>query len=216
MPIFASTPAETRRMNERMERPELRAGRPVTDATTGLRERYWDIFKRWAFSEGLDLDDIVLTYMYNSDELNFILVRYGRTLYAAGKTYNQYAETLNALTALKPGLRRVMTAAWDLGIAWTKQEPSQHHILVPGPILIAMISVAIMWGWMSTAGLLALGFGGLLRPGEMVAALRQDLLLPSDTGFTTSFVLLSIREPKSIHLCAATDSQSGFHLIWFR
>ena len=197
MPISATTPAEARRMLERQGRPELRAGRPVTDATSSLREKYRDVFRQWTVSEGLVLDDILLNYMYYIDDLNFILVRYGRTLYAAGKSYNQYAETLNALTALKPGLRRMLTAAWDLGIAWTKQEPSQHHIPVPAPILIAMITVAIMWGWMSTAGLLALGFGGLLRPGEMVAALRQDLLLPSDTGFTTSFVLLSIREPKS-------------------
>ena len=197
MPIAAVTPAENRRAAERRQRPDLRPGRPVTDATTGLRERYWDIFLRWAYNEGLDIDATLLDYMYNIDELNFIMVRYGRELYRAGKTYNQFAETLNALTTLKPGLRRMLTAAWDLGLSWTKQEPSQHHIPLPVPILLAMISLSLTWGWVYMAGILALGFGGLLRPGEIVNALRSDLLLPRDSGFSAAFVLLTIREPKS-------------------
>ena len=197
MPIAAVTPAENRRAAERQQRPDLRPGRPVTDATTGLRERYWDIFLRWAYNEGLDIDATLLDYMYNIDELNFIMVRYGRELYRAGKTYNQFAETLNALTTLKPGLRRMLTAAWDLGLSWTKQEPSQHHIPLPVPILLAMISISLTWGWVYMTGILALGFGGLLRPGEIVNALRGDLLLPRDSGFSAAFVLLTIREPKS-------------------
>ena len=189
MPITANTPAEAR--------PYLRSGRPVTDATTTLREKYWDIFVKWTIDEGLDLQNILLNYMHNVDDLNFILVRYGRVLYSAGKSYNQFAETVNALTALKPGLRRMMTAAWDLGMSWTKQEPSQHHIPLPLPILLSLISLSLLWGWVSMAGALALGFGGLLRPGELLGAFRGDFLLPQDTGFSAPFVLLTIREPKS-------------------
>lgn len=32
-----------------------------------------------------------------------------------------------------------------------------------------------MWGWTREAGVLALTWGGLLRAGEVIAALRQDL-----------------------------------------
>ena len=197
MPINPSTPAENRRHIDRMTRPELQTGRPVTEATRQLRDRYWSVFESWTHESGFNFEEILADYYGNLDEINFILVRFGRTLYRQGKSYNQYAETLNALVARRPALRRLLTAAWDLGFAWTKQEPSQHHIPMPIPILLSMITTALFWGWLRMAGILALGFGGLLRPGELVSALRMDLLLPTDVGNIMQFALLSIREPKS-------------------
>ena len=131
------------------------------------------------------------------EEINCVVVRFGRALYQNGKSYNQYAETINALVSKKPGLRRMMTGAWDLGFAWAKQERSHRRIPMPPQILIGVMVVCLLWGWLDTAGVLALGFGGLLRPGEMVAARRGDILLPRDVGNSISFVLGSIREPKS-------------------
>ena len=123
-----------------------------------------------------------INYHSNVDEINCLLIRFGRVLYSAGTACNQYAEALDALTARKFGLRRLLTAAWGLGYAWTSRELSQHHIPLPVPIVPAMISVSIMWGWLHLAGILALGFGGPLRPGKLVNALRSDLLLPRDSG----------------------------------
>ena len=108
-------------------------------------------------------------YHANIEEINFVMVKYGRTLYRSGKSYNQCAETMNCLVSKKPGLRRLMSAASDLGFSWSKQV---------------------------RAGL-ALGFGDLLRSGELVAAKREDLLLPRDIGFAVQFALMSMKEPKS-------------------
>ena len=152
------------------------------------RERYWNVFLRWSAEEG---------YHANVDEIHCLMIKHGRVLYAVGKSCNQYAETLNSLTTRKPGLRRLLTAAWDLGYAWTSGEPSQHHIPLPVLILLGMTTVSLMWGWLRMAGILALGFGGLLRPGEIVSALRSGLLLPRDSGFSANLILLSTREPKS-------------------
>ena len=77
---------------------------------------------------------------------------------------------------------------------------------MPIPILLAMSAVCLMWGWPQMAGLLALGFGGLLRPGELVASFRKDLLLPSDVGRSVGFALLAIREPKSRYTFARHQS----------
>lgn len=54
-----------------------------------------------------------------------------------------------------------------------------------------------MWGWLRFAGALALMWGGLLRPGELLAATRRDLLVPSDGDKTIPFALLAIRDPKT-------------------
>lgn len=77
---------------------------------------------------------------------------------------------------------------------------------MPAAVLIAVITTALSWGWTLVAGCLALGFGGLLRPGEITAALRRDLLLPRDVGFSVNFCLLSVREPKSRYTYARHQS----------
>ena len=93
-----------------------------------------------------------------------------------------------------------------------RSEPSVHHIAIPVPILLAMLTTCLLWGWERVAGALAIVFGGLLRPGEVTSALRKDLLLPRDVGSTIAYALLSIREPKSRytfarHQTAKVDAQ---------
>ena len=206
MPVTASTPGETRRAALRRSRPPLQPGRPVTEATTQLRQKYWDVFQRWVADSGIDLQYMLDNHFQCVDEINFLLSRYGRLLYNSGKSYNQYAETINSLSARKPAIRRMLQQSWDLGYSWVRSEPSAHHVAMPVPIVLAMMTVSLMWGWPFLAGIIALGFGGLLRPGEMTAALRKDLLLPSDVDFTATFALLAIREPKSRYTFARHQS----------
>lgn len=131
------------------------------------------------------------------EEINAVLCRYGRLLYEAGKTYNQYAETINSLTSMRPSLRRQMQGAWDLGYAWMRLEPSQHHIAMPAAILISMVTTSLLWGWTHFAGCIALAWGSLLRPGELFTLKRANLLFPADTGNTISYLLISLMEPKT-------------------
>eukprot|EP00438_Fugacium_kawagutii_P015828 Skav211387 [mRNA] locus=scaffold2406:234258:241327:- [translate_table: standard] len=197
MPIFPSTPGEIRKAAMRQERPELPLGRPVTEATTTLRTRYWQVFERWTAEEGYDLQWLLSNFHSNMGEINAMLSAYGRVLYTKGKSYNMFAETINALSDHQPACRRLLQSAWDLAFAWTKAEPSQHHVAMPFQVVLAMIATALMWGWTRMAGCIALSFGALLRPGELLNACRLDLLLPSDVFQTAAYALLSIREPKS-------------------
>ena len=68
---------------------------------------------------------------------------------------------------------------------------------MPVPILLSMLVTGMLWSWSRFYGIIALGFGDLLRPGELVAAKREDLLLPRDIGFAVQFALMSMKEPKS-------------------
>ena len=45
--------------------------------------------------------------------------------------------------------------------------------------------------------MLALGWGAVLRTGELLQATRVDLLLPVDTGYFAKYAILAIKEPKT-------------------
>ena len=197
MPMFPKNPGEIARAKARAARPELPSGRPVLPVTSSLRRRYLDEFFLWARDEGVDVNWMLDNHFSCIDELNVLVTKYGRLLYRNGKTYNQFAETLNGLTSLKPAIRRLMQGAWDLGYSWVRSEPSSHHVAIPVQILLSMIAVALMWGWTACAGCLALGFGGLLRPGEFLGGVRRDLTLPEDVDNIVDFALFTIRDPKT-------------------
>ena len=89
---------------------------------------------------------------------------------------------------------------------------------MPVPVLLSMPVTGMMWS--RFCRIIALGFGGLLRPGELVAAKREDLLLPRDTGFSVQFALMSIKEPKSRftyarHQSTKIDSENLVQLLDF-
>lgn len=197
MPLWPRTPGEQLRAERRILAPAIPEGRPVLERTSKLRDRYFDIFLAWTVEQGLDFRSMLADHYSCIDDINLVLVHFGRSLYSAGKTYAQFAETLNALTSTKPALRRMIQGAWDFGYAWNRAEPVQHHVAAPFQVVLAVISVSLLWGWLPLAGTVALMFGGLLRPGELLAARREDLLLPRDCDASIPFCLLSIKDPKS-------------------
>ena len=173
--MFPRNAADLTRQSLRLNRPELRPGRPVLPSTTLNRDRLFQIFSGWCGELGIDLSSLL---EQNIEEINALLVRFGKLLYDAGRPYGHYSETINSIVSKKAILRRQLQVAWDFAFAWVKA----------GQILL--------WGWTREAGALALTWGGLLRAGEMTSAFR-DLLLPFDTDFTNKFALLAISEPKT-------------------
>ena len=194
--------ADLLRSEQRQRAGPLPSGRLVLPRTAHLRSGHLQVFRTWCNNEGLDLEFLLENYRECIDELNLILCRFGRKLYEIGRPRNHYFETINSLTAMKPGLRRLVQQAWDLGFTWTKMEPSSHHVAAPFQVLMGMISLCILWGWPVVAGALGLMWGALLRPGEFIAATRSDLLLPKDVGDTITFAILSIKEPKTRNVAA--------------
>lgn len=89
---------------------------------------------------------------------------------------------------------------------WGSHEPSEHHQAMPEQILIAVISVAWLWGWRREAAAFALCWGALLRVGELLASYRSDLITPEDVDFTINYILLKIKEPKTRYRAARHQS----------
>ena len=175
----------------------LPTGRQVLPLTQTNREAFLAAFFSWCRSQGLDVDEVFERSWENLEEINRILVAYGRALYASGRPHSHYIECINAVAGFRPALRRNLQEAWDLGFSWVRQEPSAHHVAAPFQVCLALLTTCILWGWTRTAGAIAFCFGGLLRPGEMITACRKQLLLPSDVAGSVSYALLSILEPKT-------------------
>ena len=197
MPVFPATNTERLKSDFRRSQGPIPVGRPVLPVTGTLRQKLLQTFLEWTREEHIDFEWMLNHHYETIDEINLLLARYGRLLYDAGKSYNSYAELLNSITSWKPAIRRLLQGAWDLGYSWKRLEPGEHHVAMPPQILLGMVTTALLWGWIRFAGCLAMGFAGLLRPGEILAATRADLLLPADCGRTINHALLSIREPKS-------------------
>ena len=183
--------ADRHRLERRAECPNL-SGRPVEPATQRLREGLWRDFILWLRANGLaeTVVDPALACRFGP---------YGRELYQAGGPNSYYSETLNSLSARIARLRKVLQPAWDIAFSWQRQEPHQHDKAMPYQILLALITTALLWGWTRVAGFLALAWGGLCRPGEILAAARKDLVVPGDVANTVDYMLL---EPKTRYRAA--------------
>ena len=62
---------------------------------------------------GKDLQEYLSQKPLDAEIVSEALVRYGRDLYGSGRPYWHYAETINAVTSLKPVLRRQVQAGVD-------------------------------------------------------------------------------------------------------
>ena len=91
---------------------------------------------------------------------------------------------------------------------------TNRHITIQPPltVLAAMVTTALTWGWPHEAAVLPIGWTGIMRIGEVLAATRSELILPCDSAPGTTFALVVVRQPKtrgrSAHHQAARIDQS--------
>ena len=175
----------------------LQADRVVLQSTRSRRDDLLTAFDLWlAENMQVTLHEL-LSGRYDAEAISDALVCYGKELYTAGKAYGRFSETINGITARKPGLRRQLASAWDLAFNWVVDEPHEHHTALPLTIMLALSALALLWGWAREASLIMLGWAGVLRAGELFAAFRADLVLPRDAAPGTYHALFKIRQPKT-------------------
>ena len=197
----------------------LPSGRKVLPRTSGNRAVRTAAFSQWLLEvSGQTLETALAVKPFDVEAFVGLLVEYGRDLYGSGRPYWHFEETVNAITSIKPVLRRQVQAAWDLAFAWLAEEPSSHHTALPAVLLLGLLTTCLVWGWLREAGVFALAWGGILRMGEVTSAYRSDLVLPSDVLDTQAFVLLRLREPKTRlraarHQSARVDRSDLIELI---
>ncbi|CAK9028993.1 Phosphodiesterase [Durusdinium trenchii] len=198
---------------------QLIPDRAVTTETRDRRAIYLKEFDAW-LTEAMDLSVDVLLAEKPADpeKISECLVQYGRALFTAGKSYQKYSETINAVGTARPLIKRQLTRAWDLAFAWLQDEPHSHHPALPASILLSMLSTALIWGWKREAALWAMGWSGIMRVGEMLMTRRSDLILPSDAAPGFTHILVKIHQPKTRgrgakHQAARVDQEDLVRLI---
>ena len=217
---YCMEPRNAADMSRQLRRNQipLAVGRPVLATTNFNREALFAAFLHWCDEQQAGFLELLENAITNVEEINTWLASYGRQLYSSGRPYGHYSETINAVVSRKAILRRYLQPAWDVAYSWMRNEPPSHHTAMPWQVLLALLSTAVLWGWIREAGLLALSFGGLLRAGECLNAVRRDLLLPRDTRFSNTFILLALEEAKTRfsaarHQCAKLDSPDLAKLV---
>ena len=176
----------------------LPAGRPVQTVTSSNRVFLTAAFSQWFVDvSGFPLEVHLGRTPFLVEPFVELLVQYGHDLYGSGRPYYHFSETINAVTARKPILRRQVQAAWDVAFTWLAEEPSTHHVAMPPSVLLALLSACLAWGWVREAGIFALCWGALLRVSEATKATRGHLVFPADALWMQPFVLVKIDEPKT-------------------
>ena len=197
MPLGPQTTAELGRAEKRST-AHLQASRVVRKQTLDSREKLLNEFGSWLWEERRTrLATLLQKKPPDPEEICALLVAYGQEMFAAGRSYGRYAETINSIAAARPLIKKQLTAAWDLAFCWLSDEPHQHHPAMPRSVLLAACSLSLMWGWPYVASVLCIGWSGIMRIGEVIMARRSDLVLPCDSAPGLRCILVKIRSPKT-------------------
>ena len=134
-------------------RSQLPTGRTVLQRTSDNRLQLLKHFEDWLHNRGVSAEAF---WAQSAEAVANLLATFGRELFDAGFPYWHYAETTNAISAKRPVLRRQLQGAWDLAFSWMALEPHTHHTAMPSIVLLALLTVCLMWGWRAEAGIFGL------------------------------------------------------------
>lgn len=138
-PLAPGSHAEIERARMRSQ-SLLSADRAVRKETRDSRAFLLRDFEHWLWNEmEVKLEHFLTEKPADPERICDLLVSYGRDLYAAGKSFQKYSETINAISSARPLIKRQMTKAWDLAFAWLQDEPHSHQ----ASVLLAMMSTAL-------------------------------------------------------------------------
>ena len=112
--------------------------RHVEAATKDLRTKLWAEFESWDLAKGIGLEIFDPSAPFDIDAINAVLSHFGRELFAAGRPYGHFSETINALSARIPKARRLLQPSWDIAFNWMRREPHVHHLAMPWQVLLSI------------------------------------------------------------------------------
>ena len=130
--------------------------------------------------------------------LVYLAREYGNFLYASGKSLFVFRHLLVFLQQSFVTVKPHMGICWTMVSKWEVMEPMIHRVPLPYAVYRAMLAVSLGWGWNKFAGILCLCFLGIARPGEPLAAVRNELVLPQDMlSDNQCLAYLKITKPKT-------------------
>eukprot|EP00438_Fugacium_kawagutii_P001100 Skav235078 [mRNA] locus=scaffold2106:3814:8424:- [translate_table: standard] len=170
---------------------------PLVEAKTkALQDKVWGSFLGWLNSTLTP--GAVHSAMAHPSLLVLLAREYGNFLYSSGRSLYVFRHLLVFLQQNVVTIRPLMGPCWTMVTKWELMEPTVHRVPLPHSIFCAMVSVSLGWNWYRFAGILILGFLGIARPGEPLAAYRSELVLPRDTlDQNSKAAYLKILKPKT-------------------
>jgi hypothetical protein len=178
------------------ERHRLQEVSTLEHATVVLRRKIWDNFLQWF---GSAFPGAVLEDWISGCPGLFVLalVVFGHDAYAAGTPLYYYRQLLAHTQREFPFVRMHMFQAWETVSKWELLEPVQHRPPLPEPILHAMACLGLSWGWFRWTAILLAAFYSISRVGELLRAVRSDVLISADLLDDDEKIYIRISEPKT-------------------
>lgn len=115
-------------------------------------------------------------------DLDGVLCEYIELQWARGTSLYFISDGLSGLHFFWPELRGVLRNSWRMFKNWRRIESPVRAPPITPLVVRALISRAVQLQEVSFACMLALGFHGLLRTGELLQVARKDLELGADCG----------------------------------
>ena len=180
----------------RANRDQLLESVPLVEArTAAMQSRFWNWFLQWLSSH---LSQGAVDSLTKNPVMMCILLKeFGNHLFSTGKTLHVFRHLVVYIQKTFLETRPYMSLNWDMIARWEALEPPVHRTPIPSSIVRAMVSVAVLLGWLRCAGVLCIAFFGIMRPGEVLKAIRRDLVTPDDLLQPDDHVCyLRVGEPK--------------------
>ena len=163
--------------------------------TVAIRSRMWHDFSVWAdarFGDG-SLDRVCAV----PSLLVQVLIAFGYHCFEANVSLHYYRQLLAHIQRELIGVRAFMAPAWEVCSKWELVEPTQHRPPLPEPVLKAMATLGLAWGWKRWVATLLFAFFAAARVGEVLRAKRRHLLTPHDLLTDQQVIYLQIESPKT-------------------
>ena len=135
---FGPNSADERVRAQRRATTELQRDRVVKPQTRSRREVLLRDFESWLVENvQITLADLVDAPAVDPEHVSDTLAAYGRAMFYAGKSYGRFSETINAIAARRPYIKRSLVSAWDVAFSWITDEPHVHHPAMPLTVVLA-------------------------------------------------------------------------------
>ena len=164
------------------------------ETTRARRARLLERLHQWLAMNGRDSLDHLAA---EPERLDQALSDYGQHLWSNDAAQGDFAETLNHIKKLYRGVTGRLHGAWDVRTAWQLMEPGENRAPIPARLVVALVVLFLIWEWPEMAALMALGFEGGLRPGDLLYLNRGDLRFPREHGGATRALFVVLRHSKT-------------------
>eukprot|EP00971_Amphidinium_carterae_P314555 6252250-Amphidinium_carterae.2 len=164
-----------------------------------------DAFNAWLTSQKFP----VLAQLVETEQFSVIsetLAAYVQLLYNSQQPISFGTWTLAGCQYFHPCLRHKLDLPWARQRQWARLAPLQMRAPMPRDVMLALALTAWLWSWQRTSLGILIGYQALLRPAEIVALKREDIVLPCDMGGEDGMAVLSIRHSKTTSRAARLQS----------